>query len=274
MFTLSELVKIWEEVVGSKVKNIEGSLFSDTSITTALSSAPRLWKVTESLQIGGSTFRRSKHLRTLLATTLLEGYTGIRPTRGSLKTGVLLDAIVNSADDLSDFNRKLPEDYVFKNTLIGYVSWSLFISEIAKEVQDMSTYAALSNELLEYIVKLARIPLVEAQTYQKIISTNEEIEAALECYFYRAVDIDIFVVLIGILNGLEHEGNMLLKLREIGKYVRAMRILAKDLDDLALDIELNQRTPLVALSKKYPHDTPLKFYSIIRNAIERVLPGI
>jgi len=162
-----------------------------------------------------------------------------------------MDSIVNSADDIADYTPVIPKEDLLRSEILGYTSWTLFIRELEKSLP-VEQRKAFLDSLLEYSLKLSRIPLVERNSLEKILfarTHEEEIETAIECYLYRAIDIDIFVSLIGI--SLNVDEKLFSRIRKVAMYMRTYAILDKDIADLEFDAKTGANTPLVAFLRKY-----------------------
>ena len=258
-------LRMWIQLVDETVKKKEEELFGDFLVSDVLMGVSELWKSEVPVNIGGRIFRRNKHLRTELAVALFESYLEHPVDEKTWKLCLLMDSIVNSADDIADYTPVIPKEDLFRSEVLGYISWPLFVRELESSFTGAQREAFFDN-LVNYSLKLSRIPIVEKSAVDRILSskTHEgEIKAALDCYFYRAVDIDIFVSLVGI--SLNVDEGLFAKIRKVAMYMRARAILEKDIADLEFDIKTGANTPLVAFLKKY---------GVVEHAVKEIRSGI
>lgn len=209
----------------------------------------------------GNIVKRWESCRTLLVVNFLEGL-GVRIDRRLLPTSVIIDVIVNAADELSDFDySKTSKEKVYYNNVRFNVGWTLLFSYIIRNYTKISDgvghkgafQETFDDVIREYAIALSMIPLIERETYETIRASEDErvkLEASITNYPYRAYDIDMFSSIFIETSDLS-DGTKYALYRTL-RYLRALDILSKDFYDLEYDMERQDAyTPLVAIHQKH-----------------------
>jgi len=271
-----ELYEIWKELIDDIKLNeeeVRGELnLSDSfSVYEILKKMGKYWIEEESSMIKNNNFNRKKWVRTATVKIILDDL-GIEYNNEILKLSIVLDAIVNSADDLSDLkldesNKKKQIEYLVREVL-SWVLYSKLLTEFS--LNHHNKINKLLMEMKKYFVELSYIPLIERKYYEEIRNLSNEseiIDKACDAYISRAVDIKIFSKLFLLTNDdLPEEKKK--RIEELLRYTRALEILAKDWYDLDYDLkEQDVYTPLIALQNLFGDESIEKY---VKEIYERI----
>jgi len=278
---VEELCDIWKEVIdelriSEEEIRKELGISSKYSVCKVLEKMGEYWRIEERNNYGNE-FNRKKWVRTATVKMILDSF-GIDYDNEVLKLSIVLDAIVNSGDDISDLkldesSREKKIEYLIREVLSG-VLYSKLLIEFSSKYYDKTNKLLMKVE--KYFIELSYIPLMERKYYeeiQNILNESEMINKACEAYLMRAVDIDIFSKLFLLTNN-DLTGKKKRRIEETLRYVRALEILAKDRYDLHYDLnEQDVYTPLVALYNRFGPESidkyVMKIYKGISERVER-----
>ncbi|RLF83690.1 hypothetical protein DRN44_00200 [Thermococci archaeon] len=276
---MEELCDIWKGIIdelriSEEEIRKELGISSEYSVCKVLEKMGEYWRIEERNNYGNE-FNRKKWVRTATVKMILDSF-GIDYDNEVLKLSIVLDAIVNSADDISDL--KLDEssrEEKIECLIRECLSWVLYSKLL---IEFSSKYSDKTNKLLmkKYFIEISYIPLMERKYYeeiQNILDESEMINKACEAYLMRAVDIDIFSKLFLLTNN-DLTDKKKRRIEEILRYVRALEILAKDRYDLYYDLnEQDVYTPLVALYNRFGLESidkyVMKIYKGINERVEK-----
>jgi len=276
---VEELCDIWKGIIdelriSEEEIRKELGISSEYSVCKVLEKMGEYWRIEERNNYGNE-FNRKKWVRTATVKMILDSF-GIDYDNEVLKLSIVLDAIVNSADDISDL--KLDEssrEEKIECLIRECLSWVLYSKLL---IEFSSKYSDKTNKLLmkKYFIEISYIPLMERKYYeeiQNILDESEMINKACEAYLMRAVDIDIFSKLFLLTNN-DLTDKKKRRIEEILRYVRALEILAKDRYDLYYDLnEQDVYTPLVALYNRFGLESidkyVMKIYKGINERVEK-----
>jgi len=275
--SIDNLYDTWLNIT-KKILDCDVSKEEKSVIYGILKEAGELWKEGEKVKLSdGKIIERKKSSRTILVVNFMDEC-GKTTNESMLPISILIDAIVNAADESSDFDySKVPKEEIYKNNVRFGVSWSLLLSYVSEHLEDFvmnedlrgKVSKVFDGNIVNYAVKLSLIPAVERKTYEEILKSEdveEEIHSSLKNYLYRSHDIDIFSSIFIETSDVDDEEKSVLY--ETMRYLRALDILAKDLYDLEYDIERQDAyTPLVAIYKKHGIAGVIKYVGMIRNRL-------
>ncbi|MDH5790688.1 MAG: hypothetical protein OEZ44_00745 [Candidatus Bathyarchaeota archaeon] len=199
---------------------------------------------------GKSNKIRHKSIRSLVNIYILENIFSLKISMESKLIMILLESIINATDDiidttLTDMNERVDNAIII---LFGSVFIQKQLSIRHSNLSIASRNDLVSKALFTYLLNISHIPIVEHQTYDTIIDSENEteiIEAAVKSYLWRAKDIDVFWEIACIDIGLDKD-----KRRKMGSLLRAFRAIElyyKDCEDLEYDLHHVTRTPMTAL---------------------------
>lgn len=258
---VEDLYDIWEKSI-SKILDSGVNEDSKRFVYGILLETGKMWKNGEEIKLsGGRVIKRRKSIRTPLVVNFLDRI-GIDVDERLLPVSAMMDAIVNAADDSSDFDySSVPKEEIYKNNVKFGVTWAMLMGhvtniyrEVARDsIIEKNLSSIFDERLLEYSINLSMIPVVERKTYEMILkSENEsgEINQSIKNYLYRACDVDIFSSIFLETSCTDESKKSLLY--ETIRYLRALDILSKDLHDIEYDMEKQDAyTPLVAINRKH-----------------------
>jgi len=236
----------WEDVakdLSQELRYIErGSLLNPTITFKRLKN---LWTSKEN---------RKKVMRTQLVYEYLRYVKKIELNENEVLSLLLMDAIINSTDDLIDnYENKA---IVYGNAVVMLFSFIYMIETSAKFPREIIRSIAEIGK--SYLIRMSQIPRIEEEYFKKIkeCRTEDEIVQYLgESLRFRGSDIEYFGRMCEVFGKCEKEDvNILID-------IRTLQLFYKDLYDLEWDIKNKTKTPLVSAFSKLSRE---KFEEVTR----------